>query len=71
MAESSFLDVAAAHLRAAVLDRQPESEVKHTFPSDTRTSLRERQHSQHSDLRGNAAVSFVWGVCGDDTLLLS
>ena len=26
--------------------------------------LRERQHSQHSDLRDNA-VSCVWGVCGD------
>ena len=39
--------------------------------SDTRTYLRGRQHSQHSDLRDNTAVSWVWGVCGDDTLLLS
>ena len=42
-----------------------------TLSSDTRTYLRGRQHSQHSDLRDNTAVSWLWGVCGDDTLLLS
>ena len=50
--------------------------IDHTIPksntlsSDTRTYLRGRQHSQHYDLRDNTAVSWVWGVCGDGTLLL-
>ena len=62
--------VAAAHLRAAVLDRQHESEVKHTFPRYAHLPKR-GQHSQRSGLRDSAAVSCVWGVWGDDTLLLS
>ena len=44
---------------------------RNTLSPDTRTYLRGGQHSLHSHLRENSAVSWVWGVCGDDTLLLS
>ena len=47
-------------LRCSIDNTSPKS---NTLSSDTRTCLRGRQHSQHSDLRDNAAVSCVCGAC--------
>ena len=57
--------------RAAVLDRQHDSEAKHTFLRYAHLPKRETALTAlRLALRDNPAVSWRWGVC-DDTLLLS
>ena len=67
---ASGVDVAAVYLRAAVLDRQPESEANTLFPPIPAQLPKRATAITAADLRDIAAVSCVRGVCGGYTLLL-